>query len=158
MTPDWKFVKENLHTFIMLNVNLVVAFVIPHFPFYVDLYIPYPPAQFSVFQIVNLITAYLLLIYLFLAFFPQLRKINFTLDILLIVIQITLIVFIILTPSITISLGYYTDYIKMPYILGVAILTIVDRSFEIAGFFITRRKKIVVNDKYYSGFEPNAEK
>ncbi|HUU79140.1 MAG TPA: hypothetical protein VMX55_12405 [candidate division Zixibacteria bacterium] len=161
MTYKWSFVKENLHSFIILNINLIIALLDPSFVnvWLVDYYFPPEITRFNFFEIVAFVTAYLLLIYLFLVFFPRLRLVNFILDLIIVALQIFILVFAIISIfPINIYMPIFGINGKIPFIIAIAILTMIDRLFEIAEFIFLNKKKILLEKQYNKGFDYSAEK
>ena len=123
-------ISRNLHSLVIVSLNLVIALLIPVTTFCID-----DVNIRNTSRIIEGVTAGILLIYFVIAFFPKTKIVRLSLDFITILIQLFLLLFIGITIGSNCSL-----FLSAKMGLGVAAVTLADRVIEIVIYFLMIKK------------------
>lgn len=123
-------ISRNLHSLVIVSLNLVIAILIPVTTFCID-----DVRIRNASRIIEGITAGILLIYFVIVFFPKTEIVRLFIDFIAILMQLFLLLYI------GITVGSNCDiFLSAKMGLGVAGVTLTDRVIEIVIYFLMRKK------------------
>ncbi len=122
--------SRNLHSLVIVSLNLIIAILIPVTTFCID-----DVKIRNASRIIEGITAGILLIYFVIAFFPKTKIVRLSIDFITILLQFFLLLYIgiIIGSNCSLFLSAKTG-------LGVAAVTLADRVIEIVIYFLMIKK------------------
>jgi len=123
-------ISRNLHSLVIVSLNLVIAILIPVTTFCID-----DVRIRNASRIIEGITAGILLIYFVIVFFPKTKIIRLSIDFITILMQLFLLVYIGITVGSNCGL-----FLSAKMGLGVAAVTLADRIIEIVIYFLMTKK------------------
>ena len=123
-------ISRNLHSLVIVSLNLVIAILIPVTTFCID-----DVNIRNTSRIIEGVTAGILLIYFVIAFFPKTKIVRLSLDFITILLQFFLLLYIGITISSNCGL-----FLSAKMGLGVAAVTLADRVIEIVIYFLIIKK------------------
>lgn len=123
-------ISRNLHSLVIVSLNLVIAILIPVTTFCID-----DVGIRNASRLIEGITAGILLIYFVIAFFPKTKIVRLSLDFITILMQFFLLAYIGITVGSNCGL-----FLSAKMGLGVASVTLVDRVIEIVIYFLKIKK------------------
>jgi len=127
-------ISRNLHSLVIVSLNLVIAILIPVTTFCID-----DVRIRNTSRIVEGVTAGILLIYFMIAFFPKTKIVRLSIDFITILMQFFLLAYIgIIIGS---NCGLFLSA-KMG--LGVAAVTLADRVIEIVIYFLMTKRNMKI--------------
>lgn len=123
-------ISRNLHSLVIVSLNLVIAILIPVTTFCID-----DVRIRNASRIIEGITAGILLIYFVIVFFPKTKIVRLSIDFITILLQLFLLLYI------GITVGSNCDiFLSAKMGLGVAGVTLTDRVIEIVIYFLMKKK------------------
>ncbi len=123
-------ISRNLHSLVIVSLNLVIAILIPVTTFCID-----DVRIRNASRIIEGITAGILLIYFVIVFFPKTEIVRLLIDFIAILMQLFLLLYI------GITVGSNCDiFLSAKMGLGVAGVTLTDRVIEIVIYFLMKKK------------------
>ena len=123
-------ISRNLHSLVIVSLNLVIAVLIPVTTFCID-----DVRIRNTSRIIEGVTAGILLIYFVIAFFPKTKIVRLSIDFITILMQLFLLLYIGITISSNCGL-----FLSAKMGLGVAAVTLADRVIEIVIYFLRNKK------------------
>ncbi len=123
-------ISRNLHSLVIVSLNLVITILIPVTTFCID-----DVRIRNASRIIEGITAGILLIYFVIVFFPKTKIVRLSIDFITILLQLFLLLYI------GITVGSNCDiFLSAKMGLGVAGVTLTDRVIEIVIYFLMKKK------------------
>ena len=123
-------ISRNLHSLVIVSLNLVIALLIPVTTFCID-----DVNIRNTSRIIEGVTAGILLIYFVIAFFPKTKITRLLIDLIAILLQFFLLLYIGITIGSNCGL-----FLSAKMGLGVAAVTLADRVIEIVIYFLIIKK------------------
>lgn len=123
-------ISRNLHSLVIVSLNLVIAILIPVTTFCID-----DVRIRNASRIIEGITAGILLIYFVIVFFPKTEIVRLLIDFIAILMQLFLLLYIGITVGSNCEI-----FLSAKMGLGVAGVTLTDRVIEIVIYFLMKKK------------------